>query len=47
MIHSILLPDTQNNIQELNGLDIKSLISSGRLKVHPASYRLAFIHNTV
>lgn len=47
LIHSILLPDTQGNIRELSGLDVESLINSGKLKVYPASYRLALINDSV
>jgi hypothetical protein len=41
LTHSLLLPDTEGNAMELTGSDLAELISSGRVKVYPASYRLS------
>ena len=39
--HSILLPDTSGGITEMSGVQLQSMISDGRIKVYPSSYRLA------
>ncbi|QBE68628.1 hypothetical protein SynWH8101_1040 [Synechococcus sp. WH 8101] len=39
--HSILLPDTSGRITEISGIQLQSMISDGRIKVYPSSYRLA------
>ena len=39
--HSILIPDTSGNTTEITGIQLQAMISDGRIKVFPSSYRLA------
>jgi len=39
--HSILLPDTSGKAGEMSGIQLKAMITNGRVKVFPSSYRLA------
>ena len=41
--HSLLLPTTTGVVTELSGKELQDLIRLGRIKVFPASYRLAMV----
>jgi hypothetical protein len=41
--HSLLLPSTTGDVSELSGQELQDLIRLGRIKVFPASYRLAMV----
>jgi hypothetical protein len=42
-LHSILIPDTSGNIIEISGIQLQAMITDGRIKVFPSSYRLALV----
>ena len=41
--HSILIPDTSGNATEISGIQLQAMITDGRIKVFPSSYRLALV----